>query len=509
MKGAGLLFREKGIDMKSIVEVKQQAPLIWENLPADQKSLFITKCFIAQHHSIDAEQAILGALMVKNDAFSAIPNLEAKHFYIPSHQVMFQEMKTRYAQGIQFNPVLLRNAFDDCFEAESGEEPFNVGAYLVRMCASAVAVINLRDYCDSIIDSWVRRQSFAVMMRCVDGLIKNREGITGKVIVNKIVDELLSVPVPDQNRNITSWDEVTDMVIEDLASKKSATSTGLLRFDDVLKGGLHPRKTYFLQGRMKSGKTFLMLTIFVNVAIALKEKYQAEQAEGLVDYPTYPEHVLYICAEQGQREMHQRVLGRRAGYNSNAFLTMYDDMVFVSDVMEQRGQGGHGLYYDAPGITFAELQNVCMRAVKLKNVKGIFIDHIGLVKQGKSKTRYESKIDFLEDVSEWIHNFAQEHDIWFCIAAQTNREGLTRGGDFAAMNADAVFNIGVTEGEVPQKMWLECSQLRYSAKLGVGSPKRPAFALVNSGCHWQEITEDEETINMRGVTYSALDADKE
>ena len=59
-------------------------------------------------HSIEAEQAVLGGLMLKNDAFDSIAEVLAdSDFYSKDHQLIFNAMHSLSADGQPFDPITL------------------------------------------------------------------------------------------------------------------------------------------------------------------------------------------------------------------------------------------------------------------------------------------------------------------------------------------------------------------------------------------------------------------
>src|SRR5262249_34443264 len=70
--------------------------------------------FRAAPHNIEAEQALLGAILVNNKAHDRVSSfLEAHHFYDPLHQEIYQTLTKLIALGKQATPITLRTFFEN------------------------------------------------------------------------------------------------------------------------------------------------------------------------------------------------------------------------------------------------------------------------------------------------------------------------------------------------------------------------------------------------------------
>src|SRR6478752_5223700 len=111
--------------------------------------------FRAAPHNIEAEQALLGAILVNNDAHDRISSfLEAHHFYDPLHQQIFETASKLIASGKQATPITLRTFFEN---AEPIDASLTVPQYLGRLAANAATIINARDYAQTVYDLAIRR----------------------------------------------------------------------------------------------------------------------------------------------------------------------------------------------------------------------------------------------------------------------------------------------------------------------------------------------------------------
>src|SRR6185295_18853481 len=112
--------------------------------------------FRAAPHNLEAEQALLGAILVNNEAHDRVSGfLEPHHFYDPLHQQIYEVTAKVITSGKQATPITLRTFFE---KAEPIDAGLSVPQYLGRLAANAATIINARDYGRTIHDLATRRQ---------------------------------------------------------------------------------------------------------------------------------------------------------------------------------------------------------------------------------------------------------------------------------------------------------------------------------------------------------------
>ena len=111
--------------------------------------------FRAAPHNLEAEQALLGAILVNNEAHDRVSSfLEPHHFYDPLHQQIYETASKLIASGKQATPITLKTFFETAEPIDAG---LTVPQYLGRLAANAATIINARDYGRTIHDLATRR----------------------------------------------------------------------------------------------------------------------------------------------------------------------------------------------------------------------------------------------------------------------------------------------------------------------------------------------------------------
>ena len=105
-------------------------------------------------HNIEAEQALLGAILVNNEAFYRVSDfLEPQHFFEPIHQQIYELAASLIRAGKIATPVTLKTFLPPDIDIGG----LNASQYLARLAAEATTVINAADYGRTIYDLAMRR----------------------------------------------------------------------------------------------------------------------------------------------------------------------------------------------------------------------------------------------------------------------------------------------------------------------------------------------------------------
>ena len=113
-----------------------------------------TPAYRSAPHNIEAEQSLLGAILVNNDAFYRVSDfLEPKHFFEPIHQTIYETAGSLIRMGKVATPVTLKTFLP----ADTDIGGMTVGQYLARLAAEATTIINAQDYGRTIYELALRR----------------------------------------------------------------------------------------------------------------------------------------------------------------------------------------------------------------------------------------------------------------------------------------------------------------------------------------------------------------
>src|SRR4051794_15873344 len=110
-------------------------------------------------HNLEAEQALLGAILVNNEAFYRVSDfLEPGHFFEPLHQKIFELASSLIRAGKVATPVTMKTFLP----ADIDVAGLTMNQYLARLAAEATTVINAADYGRTINDLALRRSLIVI-----------------------------------------------------------------------------------------------------------------------------------------------------------------------------------------------------------------------------------------------------------------------------------------------------------------------------------------------------------
>lgn len=384
-----------------------------------------TPAYRSAPHNIEAEQSLLGAILVNNDAFYRVSDfLEPKHYFEPLHQTIFETAGSLIRMGKIATPVTLKTFLP----ADTDVGGMTIGQYLARLAAEATTIINAQDYGRTIYDLALRRDLIGIGEDMVN------------VAYDAPVDFAPRAQIEDAERRLYELAESGRYdggfqkfsqalaVAVDLAAKAfqrdgklSGISTGLRDLDTKM-GGLQPSDLIIVAGRPGMGKTSLATNIAYNVAQAYVPELQADgtmkAANGGV--------IGFFSCEMSADQLATRIVAERTGIPSSHIRrggiseADFENIRQVSIELQSLP-----FYVDATGgLSIAQLM---ARARRLKRQKGldlIVIDYIQLL-SGSGK-RSENRVQEITEITTSLKALAKELNVPIIALSQLSRQVESR-----------------------------------------------------------------------------------
>lgn len=214
--------------------------------------------------SDDAEQSVLGGLLIDNDAFDQISALKAEHFYRADHRLIFTETRKLIEAGLPVDIITLNDRLQS-----SGATDL---AYLHSLVANTPSAANIGRYAE-IVRNYAQRRELMQLA----SVMQEEAGQPGSVDTITLLDKAQSgLERIAESRTKSEPVRVSDDMrgyLEELERRSDggsskAISTGYPEVDKKLKGGIFPGDLIIVGGRPKMGKTAFALNIGMNAAIA-------------------------------------------------------------------------------------------------------------------------------------------------------------------------------------------------------------------------------------------------
>ncbi len=130
-------------------------------------------------NNIEAEQAVLGSIMVSNEVFDDISPIiiKSENFFDPMHQKIFNAIEKLIFSGMLANPITLKNYF------ENEKDDLNIPEYLIKITKFSSSSRQTVEYSKLIYDLFVERELIKVSENLSFSAKSNDLGKDGKSLI--------------------------------------------------------------------------------------------------------------------------------------------------------------------------------------------------------------------------------------------------------------------------------------------------------------------------------------
>jgi len=376
-------------------------------------------------HNIEVEQALLGAILVNNDAYYRVSDfLKPDHFFEALHAEIFKVAGDMIKAAKTANPVTIKTFLP----ADDKIGDMTIGQYLARLAAEATTIINAADYGQSIYDLAVRRNLITIGEDMVN------------IAFDAPVDTSPGMQIEDAERRLFSlaeqggseagfntFKDAMNVALDMAAAayQRDGGLSGIATNIDALDsrmGGLQPSDLIVLAGRPGMGKTSLATNIAYNVASRYVEERAADGSPEALDGGV----VGFFSLEMSSEQLATRIISEQAEVSSSKIrrgeiteadfekLTIYvNEMSRVPLYIDETG-----------GISIAQL---AARARRLKRQKGLdvlIVDYIQLM-QGSGKSN-ANRVQEVTEITTGLKALGKELNVPIIALSQLSRQVESR-----------------------------------------------------------------------------------
>jgi replicative DNA helicase len=374
-------------------------------------------------HNIEAEQALLGAILVNNEAFYRVSDfLEPKHFFEPIHQRIFELTSEFVRAGKVANPVTLKTFLPPDLNIAG----LSLNFYLARLAAEATTIINAQDYGWTVKNLSMFRSLITAGEHVVNSAYDARVDATPTSLIEEIEKTLYEIAETGRyesgfQRFAQALTTAVDMAANAYQREGglSGLATGLTDLDTRM-GGLQPSDLVILAGRPGMGKTSLATNIAYNVAKAFSQgEVRADGRRETINGGV----VGFFSLEMSAEQLATRIIAEQTGIPSNKIRRgAIDDSDFekIKDVSIELAN--LPFYVDETGgLTVGQL---AARARRLKRQVGldlVVVDYLQLL-QGSSHRASEGRVHEITEITTRLKALAKELNIPVLALSQLSRQ---------------------------------------------------------------------------------------
>ncbi len=219
--------------------------------------------------NVEAEQALLGALLYDNAAFERIGDyLQARHFFEPFHQRLFAVIEGNIRKGQLAEPILIAEQF----ARDTGFEELGGVRYLADLVDRAPPAANAPDYSRAIYDLSLRRDLIRIGGEIASSAAQGDTEHSARDQIEQAEQQLYSLAeTGGVSQGFVTFADALHGAVTMAAEAHSrdgglaGLSTGLIDLDAKI-GGLHPSDLVIIAARPSMGKSSLACNIAFDVA---------------------------------------------------------------------------------------------------------------------------------------------------------------------------------------------------------------------------------------------------
>lgn len=397
-------------------------------------------------NSIEAEQALLGAVLMVNDTYLGVADIvRPDMFFEPLHQQIFGMIAERIEAGGRVTPLTLSAVLGkDSQSLISGD--LTISKYLARLAAEGVAsTIPAADYAKTIRDLWTRRQIISLSRDLMQRAAGSFQDIGVDALLDDADTELCSIRFGKSIDGVATIQEALTASLDQTAKAYQGgnalgLTTGIASLDEMI-GPMMPGDLITLLGASGHGKS------------ALAAQVLAHNAKPSLDANAGNKPGLFFSMEMANTQLARRAIAAECGITSRAQRAgeiLPAEFELLTDVA--RRLGPLPLYFDeTSGQTVSKIVRKARALKKRYKIEMIVIDHLLEIRPENSRW---SKVDTVENAVRELKRLAKELQVTIFLLAQATREGQKRehwrlrsndvyGGDVVKQSSDMLLSLGI------------------------------------------------------------------
>ena len=352
-------------------------------------------------YSIEAEQSILGAILVNSDVLPTVVDLISPEcFYNEQHRQLYGIMLRLFTSGSQADIVVVLN---EALQARIFENAQEGRKYLAALVDQMPSVSNVASYCKIVAEKYYIRSLAYVAREVLDRVADG--GDDAQTLLDWSEQKIFDIR---QGKDVRGLIPISEVIVEayDIIGKMAGPDrekyigarTGFSMLDAIT-SGLNKSALILIAARPAMGKTAFALNIATNVA-----RHSDKE-------------VAIFSLEMSMEQLATRMLSTEALVDSNKLRSgkiSSDDWVRLASSANYLS--GMGIYLDeCSGVTVPQIKAKLRR---MKNVGLVVIDYLQLM---DSATKSDNRVLVISEITRQLKIMAKELDIPVLLLSQLNR----------------------------------------------------------------------------------------
>lgn len=352
---------------------------------------------------LDAEQSVLGSMMLSKDAIMEVADLiTSSDYYQPANETIHDVIVELSSRGEPADPVTVAG------ELRRRGDLQRVGGapYLHTLIASVPTAANAGYYARQVRERSVLRRLVSAGTRIAQ-LGYSEDGGDVDDIVDVAQAEIFAIAEKRQREDYIRFSDMSESILEeleDIASRDGDLSGVPTGFEDLdaLTQGLHPGQMIIVAGRPAMGKSTLALDFCRSAALD----------KGIT--------AAIFSLEMSRSEIAMRLLSAETGVFLSKMRSGQMNPQDWTRVSKRLSDVSSAPLFidDSPNLTMMEIRSKCRRLKQQHNLGLVVIDYLQLMTSGK---KVESRQQEVSEFSRQLKLLAKELEIPVIAVAQLNR----------------------------------------------------------------------------------------
>jgi len=374
----------------------------------------------APPHNIEAEQALLGALLFDNEVYYRVGDwLKAEHFYDPLHARIYETASRLIISGSLADAVVLKSQF----ERDAGMQEIGGVVYLADLMREAPDPASATEYARLVYDLALRRELIRFGGDLTQAATEPGETPATGLLEDAERSLFALAETGSARRTLQPFhvalQESMSMALAayNRGGGLSGISSGLKSLDKKL-GGMHRSDLIILAGRPSMGKSSLAL----NIAFSMARAYEAEETPDGQRKTKNGGVVAFFSLEMSSEQLATRLISDYTGISGFLIRQGKIDATQFEEIRDAVGEISDTPLYidDTGGLPIGALTARARRLKRRVGLDCVIVDYLQLVTG--SNTRSDNRVQEVSEVTQALKALAKELNVPVIALSQLSRQ---------------------------------------------------------------------------------------
>ncbi len=364
-----------------------------------------------QPQNLEMERAVLGALMIEQDAYSQVSEmLRPESFYDHRHQLIFDAVRSLSAQQRPVDILTVREYLDSQGNLEESGGP----SYLMQLSANVTSSAHIEYHARIIAQKFLARELITFSSQVQQSAFDSTTDVDD--LMQEAEGKLFAISQQNLKKDYTQINPVIHeayQMLQKAAARQdglSGLSSGFEKIDKITSGWQNS-DLIIIAARPAMGKTAFVLSMARKIAVDARVPVAMFSLE-MSNVQLVNRLIVNVCELPGEKIKSGQLLPYEWGQLDNRIRQLYDAPFYIDDT---------------PSLSVFELRTKARRLVREHGVKIILIDYLQLM--NASGMSFGSRQEEVSNISRSLKGLAKELNIPIIALSQLNRSVEKREGD--------------------------------------------------------------------------------